>query len=226
MKIKLVVATRVSEETFFQQTAMGRSLLTRKPSLFELRLFANNTRGLPSVYNEVIQECASDPATLVFAHDDVHLLDFFWCQRVQEGLAHFDIIGLAGNKRRVPQQPSWAFINTQFTWDTRDHLSGVVGHGKGFPPSNLSYFGPPRQRVKLLDGLFLAAQSTTLIQHNLFFDEDFLFHFYDLDFCRQAEEKSLSCGTWDLSVIHESGGNFGSLTWRKAYQHYLTKWSE
>ena len=226
MKIKLVVASRASEETFFQQTAMGRSLLACKPSLFELRLFASNTRGLPSVYNQVIQECASDPATLVFAHDDVHLLDYFWYQRVQDGLAHFDIIGLAGNRRRVPQQPSWAFINTQFTWDTRDHLSGVVGHGKGFPPSNLSYFGPPRQKVKLLDGLFLAARSSTLLQHNLLFDEDFLFHFYDLDFCRQAEEKSLSCGTWDLSVIHESGGNFGSVAWRTAYERYLSKWKE
>ncbi len=226
MKIKLVIATRESENNFFVKTATGRSLAFNKPSFIELKLFANNSRGLPSVYNEAIKECAENPATLVFAHDDLHILDYLWYSRVKEGLSNFDIVGLAGNKRRVPKQPSWAFVDSKFTWDVRDNLSGIVGHGKGFPPSNLSVFGPPRQKVKLLDGLLLAVESETLIKNNLFFDENFNFHFYDLDFCRQAEQKELSCGTWDLSLIHESGGSFGSEGWRMAYQRYLEKWKE
>jgi len=60
----------------------------------------------------------------------------------------------------------------------------------------------------------------------LFFDEKFEFHFYDLDICRQAEIKGLSCGTWDLSLIHESRGNFRSEGWQIAYQRYLEKWKE
>jgi hypothetical protein len=226
LKIKLVIATRESENNFFVKTATGRSLAFNKPSFIELKLFANNSRGLPSVYNEAIKECAENPATLVFAHDDLHILDYLWYSRVKEGLSNFDIVGLAGNKRRVPKQPSWAFVDSKFTWDVRDNLSGIVGHGKGFPPSNLSVFGPPRQKVKLLDGLLLAVESETLIKNNLFFDENFNFHFYDLDFCRQAEQKELSCGTWDLSLIHESGGSFGSEGWRMAYQRYLEKWKE
>jgi hypothetical protein len=224
MKIKLVVATRESESNFFSKTATGRSLSFFKPSFLELKLFANNSTGLPTIYNKAIKECDGNSSTIVFAHDDLHLLDYFWCSRVKDGLSKFDIIGLAGNKRRVPNQPSWAFIDTKFTWDARENLSGVVGHGKSFPPSNLSIFGTPRQQVKLLDGLLLATESEKLLKNELFFDERFDFHFYDLDFCRQAEEKGLSCGTWDLSLIHESGGSFGSEGWRIAYQKYLQKW--
>lgn len=226
MKIKLVIATRELEKNFFSKTATGRSLAFNKPSFIELKLYANNSRGLPSVYNEAIKECVENPATLVFAHDDLHILDYLWYSRIKDGLSIFDIVGLAGNKRRVPKQPSWAFVDSKFTWDAFENLSGIVGHGKGFPPSNLSFFGKPRQKVKLLDGLLLAVKSETLIENNLFFDENFTFHFYDLDFCRQAEQKGLSCGTWDISLIHESVGQVGSEGWRMAYQRYLEKWTE
>ncbi|WP_171940789.1 hypothetical protein [Herbaspirillum rubrisubalbicans] len=225
MKIRLVVATRQSEANFFSNTATGRSVFFN-PSFIDLKLFSNNQKGLPELYNQIIRESENDPATLVFAHDDLHILDFFWCSRLKEGLKNFDVIGLAGNKRRVPNQPSWAFIDNKFTWDNPENLSGVVGHGYSFPPSNLSIFGTPRQKVLLLDGLLLAAESQTLIANSLFFDERFSFDFYDLDFCRQAEEKNVSCGTWDLALIHESGGRFGSDAWMKSYQKYMEKWKE
>jgi len=227
MKIKLVVATRLSREDFFVKTATGRSLAFNYPSFIDLRLYPNNTRGLSSIYNEVIMECKDDPATLVFAHDDLHLLDFFWFFRVIDGLENFDIVGLAGNRRRFPRQPSWYFLDDNLTTpDNPENLSGVVGHGRTFPPSNLTVFGIPRQRVLLLDGLFLASHSKTLLENELFFDERFDFHFYDLDFCRQAEMKGLSCGTIDLSLIHESYGLAGSKEWRASYQTYLEKWGE
>jgi hypothetical protein len=226
MRFKLVVATRESEDNFYKKTATGRSILFNKPSTLELKLFANNTKGLPTVYNEAIKECVGNPATIIFAHDDLHILDYFWRSRVKEALSKFDIMGIAGNKRRLPMQPSWAVIDSKFTWDTSENLSGVVGHGKSFPPSKLNVYGRPGQRVKLLDGLLLAAESETLLKNNLFFDEKFDFHFYDLDFCRQAEERGLSCGTWDLSLIHESGGSFGSENWKIAYHKYLEKWKE
>lgn len=224
MKIKLVVASRSTEADFYKNTATGRSLSFNKPAFLELRLFASNTEGLPTVYNQVIKESIADPATIVFAHDDIHFLDFYWCSRIKEGLRNFDVVGLAGNRRRIPKQPSWAFIDKNWTWDKPENLSGVVGHGKSFPPSNLSIFGEPRQKVMLLDGLLLAADSKTLIEKNLFFDELFKFHFYDLDFCRQAELKNISCGTWDLSLIHESGGSFGSEAWNASYEKYIDKW--
>jgi hypothetical protein len=224
--VKVVCATRESPERFYTATATGRSLALYRVAPRDVLLFANNTRGLPAVYNEAIASCALEPAVLVFVHDDVHLCDFYWQSKLLQGLARFDVVGLAGNKRRVPRQPAWAFVDDKFTWDAREHLSGVVGHGKAFPPSNLSIFGQPGQQVKLLDGVFLAARSSVLIERGVRFDERFAFHLYDMDFCRTCEEAALQLGTWSISLIHESGGNFGSASWRAGYAAYLDKWGE
>jgi hypothetical protein len=221
---RFVVATRVTRENFFASTATGRSLALYKYDFLQLRLFPENQRGLPAIYNTAIEEARTDPAILVFIHDDVHLLDYFWFERVQRSLDNFQLVGLAGNKRRVPNQPGWAFVDDKLTWDRPENLSGVVGHGKTFPPANLSIFGKPNQEVKLLDGLMLAARSSTFIDNDIRFDESFDFHFYDLDICRQAELKAVTMGTCGLPVIHESGGSFGSEGWRRGYQKYLEKW--
>jgi len=224
MKIRLVIATRLSEKDFFEKTATGRSISIRRPEFVEVRLFINNRLGLPILYNQAIFESIDNPAILIFIHDDIHVLDYYWFNKVIDALNNFQVIGLAGNKRRVKKQPSWAFIDDSFTWDQKDNLSGIIGHGDKFPPNNLSIYGEPRQKVKLLDGLLLAVNSKTLINNNIYFDEIFDFNFYDMDICRQAEIKKITCGTWDISVIHESGGNFGSEGWVLAYKKYLNKW--
>jgi hypothetical protein len=222
--IRFIVATRETSDSFATHTALGRSLSLYGYDFVQLRLFCENRRGLPELYNIAIEEAKSDPAILVFVHDDVHLLDYFFAERVLRSLEQFQLLGLAGNKRRVPGQPSWAFVDDQLTWDLPENLSGVVGHGTTFPPTNLSVFGQPGQEVKLLDGLLLVARSQTFVDHDLRFDESFDFHFYDMDLCRQAESKAVSMGTFALPVIHESGGRFGSEGWRKGYQSYLDKW--
>jgi hypothetical protein len=33
-------------------------------------------------------------------------------------------------------------------------------------------------------------------------------------------------GTIPLSIIHESGGSFGSEDWKQSYQKYLEKWGQ
>lgn len=223
LKIRLVVATRQSQNDFFNSTATGRSFSLYKFPFMETRIFPNNKAGLPEVYNVAIEESINDPAMLVFAHDDLHMLDYHWVDRLGMSLQQFQIVGLAGNKRRVAKQPAW-FLDEHFTWDSPENLSGIIGHGKAFPPSNLSSYGPPHQEVKLLDGLLLACLSKTLIDSNLRFDERFDFDFYDLDFCRQAEEKKIRMGTCALSVMHESVGNYASEQWRQAYDLYLDKW--
>lgn len=224
--IRLVCGTRSSRDRFSTDTALGRSLklYAHLPDV-ELQLFDNNARGLPSIYNAAIEDAKQNPAILVFVHDDVWLQDFFWTERVRESLARFDVVGLAGNLRRVARQPSWAFT-PEFQWDDRQYLSGTVGHGKGFPCDNASTFGPSGQECKLLDGLLLGVDSETLARSNLCFDEQFAFHFYDLDFCRQAELKRLRMGTWPISVVHESGGAFGTPSWREGYKRYFEKYGD
>ncbi|MBM4233097.1 MAG: hypothetical protein FJ160_02810 [Gammaproteobacteria bacterium] len=229
MQFTLVVATRATQEAFLTDTALGRCLQKQQPHGVELRLFAENTAGLPEIYNSVIEEHIGQSRIMVFLHDDIHLLDFYWTHRLQAGLQAFDVVGLAGNVRRVPRQPGWAFVRDadgKRRWDDPENLSGVVAHGKHFPPNIWSVFGSPRKKVLLLDGLLLAVHSETLARSGLRFDPRFRFHFYDMDFCRRAEQLALSCGTWDLSVMHESGGNFASADWQAAYESYLLKWGE
>ena len=66
-------------------------------------------------------------------------------------LESFDVIGVAGNRRRAPRQISWAFLESR-AWDERENLSGTLAHGdtrqsvclsemvgdEGFEPPTLS----------------------------------------------------------------------------------------
>ncbi len=224
-KFRIVCATRESEARFATHTALGRSLAQLRYPFVELRLFAANAIGLPQLYNTALREAAQDPAILVFIHDDVWLMDLFWPNHLFQGLRAFDVVGLAGNRRRVPGQPAWRFTDAALTRDDRENLSGIVAHGRTWPPDYVSYYGQPYQQVSLLDGLLLACRSTTLLSKGIFFDERFDFHFYDLDLCRQAEQHGLRLGTWSISALHASDGTFDSPAWRAAYARYLEKWT-
>jgi hypothetical protein len=224
IKFRFVCATRETREDFPIKTALGRSLAAYRYPFVQLRLFPSNSNGLPMLYNTALREAADDPAILIFVHDDVLMCDLFWPNTVFSGLRAFDILGVAGNRRRLPNQPSWFFTDAQLNRDTAENLSGVVAHGTTFPPENVSVYGPPCQQVKLMDGLMMIAKSETLLSKNIRFDERFDFHFYDMDFCRQAEEQNLRMGTWTISLIHRSGGAFGTPGWRAAYAKYLEKW--
>jgi GT2 family glycosyltransferase len=224
--ILIVCATRASQKEFLAETALGRSLEPwyRAPHV-ELMLFEHNSLPLGTVYNEAIESPLAKGKHLVFVHDDVQLADFDWPEKIIAGLRKWHVLGLAGNRRRVRAQPAWCFVDLRWTWDDLANLSGTVGHGHG-GAQNISRYGRAPRRCVLLDGLLLAANSTTLLDHGLRFDPQFAFHFYDLDFCRQAQARGLVMGTWPIQVVHGSGGHFGTEVWRKTYQLYLQKYGE
>jgi len=223
-KFRMVCATRHTVESFQTDSALGQSLALGEYPGTELRLFPNNTAGLPANYNVALREAAADPAVLIFVHDDVYLCDFFWQTHVLASLEKFDILGLAGNRRRLPRQANWVYVDDKETADEIQNLSGAVAHGLMFPSNNVCLYGPADQEVKLLDGVMLIARSETLISNEVFFDERFDFHHYDMDFCRTAEARNLRIGTTTVSVVHESEGNFKSDAWHRSYAKYLDKW--
>lgn len=227
LTIRVVCGTRLSEPEFHERSALGRSLRVAYGDLptIELALYPGGNPGLPQVYNRAIRDAAARaPATLLFVHDDVHLVDLFWPDRLHLALEQFQIVGVIGNRRRVPRQPGWAFKDEWFTVEDRQHLSGLIAHGAGFPaPVNrLGTLGP----CKLLDGVFLAARSATLIDNGLYFDETFDFNCWDLDFCRQAEAKGITMGTAPIGIVHESSGKFRTAAWTEAFRKYLDKWGD
>ena len=224
-KMVLVVATRLSEEEFHEQSATGKSFKLIQPAGVELKLFANNSLGLPALYNSVIEEYLTQDVVLVFAHDDLHFLDWFWPAHLCRGLDSYALVGIVGNRLRHPMQPSWAFLDHLGTWDKKENLSGSIAHGNHYPPETFADFGPVGE-VKLLDGVFLAVNTETFRKSGLRFDEQFDFHFYDLDLCRRAEQLNLKAGTVAVSLMHESKGSFNNQSWLNAYKAYIAKWGE
>jgi Glycosyltransferase like family len=225
-QFRFVVATREKREDFATKTMTGRMLAFYNYPFVEVALYPENTTGLSTIYNREIEKAKDNPAILVFAHDDIYLTDFYWPNQILNGLKQFDVLGVAGNKRWIPGQPSWAFKEIKdgkLVWDDKENLSGIVAHGDGFPPKNLSKYGPTGQPVELLDGLILIAESKKLIETGVRFDERFDFHFYDLDFCRAARSKNLKLGTWPIATVHKSGGNYNNEAWKKRYKLFCEK---
>lgn len=226
LTVEVISATRMTEQAFWQDSALGQSLKTHmtNDSRIAVRVAYENSRGLPEIFNACIAKAEED-AVLVFVHDDVWLDQPDFVEAVLTGLNQFDVIGVAGNRRRLPKQPAWPFINTQFVWDDKQYLSGKVGHGQ-HASGEVSDYGVVPAACELMDGVFFATRKATLAKYQVVFDTQFDFHFYDLDFCRSARNAGMTLGTWHIQLTHQSGGAFGSESWQRHYQQYLQKWQE
>lgn len=230
LPLRVICATKKTREEFLSESPTGQTLLRFSDvTPVELILHTRNTKGLSELYNVAIEEAISSPCILVFMHDDIEILDFFWGERVRQGLSKFDILGLAGNSRRKPFQPSWFFAEfdeERLIQDNKENFSGSVGHFNASTGKNdIGVYGDVGKRCELLDGLFLAAESKKLNTTNTKFDSIFRFHFYDMDFCRTADRNGLSMGTIGLSVVHHSAGSFDA-KWKSVYTHYIEKWQD
>lgn len=221
--IDIISATRLSSQDFWNKSALGQSLkrLSGDPRI-RARIAFRNRKGLSEVYNAQIAAPDRHEA-LVFMHDDVWIDDAQFADRVLEGLARYDVIGVAGNRRRLPFQPAWAFVDIMFNGDALENLSGMVAHGPK-PHGELSVFGDTPSDCELLDGVFMAARASALLNNDVKFDPLFKFHLYDMDFCRTARARGLSMGTWPILLTHQSPGAFGSPSWTDQYRIYLEKW--
>ena len=89
-----------------------------------------------------------------------------------------------------------------------------------------SFFGSCPAECELLDAVLLAVNTAKIVDRKVLFDPLFKFHFYDLDFSRQARQAGLKLGTWPIAITHQSVGAVGSASWHEGYQQYLLKWNE
>lgn len=221
--IEIVSATRKTANEA-QKTPLGQSI-SRLQTAFnlELALYAENSAGLPEVYNNEIGD-GDDNAILVFVHDDVWIEDAYLDYTLENALRVFDVVGIAGSRRRLPRQETWCLSSVDpMVFDTQ-YLSGRIGHGAG-PTGGVVRFGPVGVECQLLDGVLLAARRGTLRRAGVRFDERFTFHHYDIDFCRTATKAGLKLGTWTIPITHESVGSLDD-RWRAAREVYLAKWPD
>lgn len=220
MAVQLISATRSTQAEFAQATWLGASL---QRLAFDARIRAQvafeNRAGLPLVYNAGLAACG-DEDIAVFVHDDVRLDDFHLADRLAEALQRYDVVGVVGNRRRLPGQPGWGFVDDHGRWDATENLCGAVAHGAA---GRVTRFGDAPADCELLDGLLLAARVDRLRAAGVQFDARFRFHLYDLDFCRSCRAAGLRLGAWPLAVTHQSAGNFDA-SWREALPVYFGKW--
>lgn len=224
-KVRVVSATRMDEKTFWKSSALGLSLTSWKfdPRL-TLDIAFENRRGLPAVYNAALAGADKADAVL-FVHDDVWLDDPQWVDKVLVALRRYDVVGLAGNRRRVRDQVAWLYLRMEDGkfWLDGENLSGAVAHGRN-PGGEVSIFGPTPMACELLDGVFIAMRNDVAARSRVRFDERFDFHFYDLDLCRTARRAGLSIGTWPIAITHQSTGAFISTGWQDGLARYRRKW--
>ena len=222
-EIMLVCATRMSREAFKKSAQLSTSIkkLRTSTKMVTSKITYQNRQGLGTIYHRYLKTRHADKI-LVFVHDDVRIEDLFLVEKLNEALKTFDVVGLAGNKEPDVNYLSW--------FDLRSPLTGSVAHvfGKASPLRRetifVSSYGPTPEECGLLDGLFIAVNTETILSCDVKFDEQFGFHFYDLDFSRSCLRKGLRLGTWPIWVVHKSGGSFNSPQWKKAAKLYRDKW--
>jgi hypothetical protein len=229
--VRIISATTKDRNNFEQYSLLGRSLLNFPScSRLELNIFFSNygekRLGLSEIYNRFLHEEYKEEI-LLFVHDDVFINDWHIVHRLNDAVRYYDVVGIVGNTNPDFDEPSW-----NLAWDRVKYPNGL--QPDEYKAGTLchinqggiirSYYGETPQTCKLLDGLFLALDTERILESSIKFDEQFDFHFYDLDFCRACLSKNLILGTWPIAVTHDISADFNSPEWISAKEKYLLKW--
>jgi GT2 family glycosyltransferase len=220
-KLIIVVCTKTGSIQDFVGRPIQKSLQLHHDQNngdIDIKIFPNNTRGLSTVYNEVLKDPKNRGKIALFVHDDVELEDLF----LLEKLIHspYSITGVAGARsfNKKSQLAAW-------------HLSApredYVGEAAHFNSGKVwtTVFGPTKSRALVLDGLFLSCKIDNLVDKEVYFDEDFNFHFYDIAFCLRANQKGVTCGVLPIRVVHHGlGDSMNSEEWKKSNELFKQKY--
>ena len=220
-QLLIVSATRHQEDAFWSDSLLGRSLARQAHAGYGHCISYANTSPLALAYNRGLDQ-APDASVVVFCHDDLWLGDEPLTPQLAEALERFDLVGVAGNRRRHAGAQAWWLKPDGSAWDW-PNLVGGLRHGSP-GAAQLQTYGPSPAPASLLDGVFLAGRAGQLRGAGLRFDPTFPFHLYDLDLCRSAETASLRLGVWPLDLIHASGGAAFSRSWKACVVLYRQKW--
>jgi len=223
-----IVACSISKHPDACQTKIFKSLKKineHSNTKIELKIRGNNTKiGLPQYYNECLDTYGKMCDYMILVHDDVEFVNMDLSYQIEEGMKKYDILGVAGCLN-----PQIKDINLWHTMADRKHLKGFAGHT--WEGSNnellLTVFGPSPSRVALIDGVFMVLNTKKVLETKTRFDENLMFHHYDMDFCNTCNMNKLKIGTWPIMVDHSSPGlrNFTE-DWKKSNEYFKNKWNK
>lgn len=227
----IVTASRYSKHDFHKKALIAHLYDIQEREDFIFYPFLDNTKGLPTVYNQAL-DLFSDSSCIIFVHDDVVIEDQFLFHKIFDLFNNQDIgvVGLAGATNFEPH-PKYGCYWHLCSKDRQTDLSGSVNHfTKGVTPENFhshpsyqSVYGFTPKRCLVMDGLFLAVCPKKL--NGARFDEQFQFHHYDLDFCLTCNSKRVKMSTSSIKVTHASGGESGlGNEWLESNKKFMAKW--
>ena len=220
-KLLVVICTRAGTLDMFATRPIYHSLRKQceaNPNI-DFFLFKENAQGLSKCYNEILKNPEHKDTTALFVHDDVILDDMFLYEKLIN--SPYSVTGLAGAKtfNKNSDKLAWHLAALQHA-----HV-GEVSHCNKNGEVWTTCFGPTKSRALTLDGLFLSCKVKDLVEKELYFDEDFDFHFYDIAFCLRANEKEVTCGVLPIHVIHFGlGDSMITPEWEQAQEKFKTKY--
>ena len=222
--MEIVSATSCSRGHFMELYPLAESLKRIGFAGFYDGIKFDNKDSLANVYNERIEKSGAD--ILIFVHDDVFIEDVFFKEQVEEGLGHFSVLGIIGNRRIMPYQATWHH-HKQGENVVEDSTFWSGSYGQGACPffSHITRYGDSKKECELLDGVFLAAYKQDLLDHNIRFDTDprFSFHMYDVIFSIKVRQVGLTLGTWPISTTHRTVKYYDSV-WAQAANDYIEEY--
>lgn len=231
MMENIVIVTATSEKDD-QESILYKSLFDGqvcKPVFKNLgyRSQVNNKEHLAKVYNHYL-DTIKDAKYIIFCHDDISIEDSKLYEKIDKAIGDdspYTICGVAGNTQaRIQEKNLWHLMGN------KDSMSGAVAHytGKDATKCFMTNFGVTPQRCILLDGIFLAVNVDKINEVGLRFDENYPtgFHFYDIDFCLEANKKGLKMTTWPIWIVHMSHGltDINNEDWNKNNEYFKNKW--
>jgi len=187
-----------------------------------LKVFYNNKKPLLEVLLSVKKECASHgrPPNVVFMHDDLHIVDIDFREKIIAGFEIFDYFGVRGSNMMLVDNPRWH----QTPVCNRKSNHGLMEHQTPNGQRYMTAFGPYPAACPIFDGVFMAFKWDVFkeLKNVPEFDG---FHLYDIELCTQAWDKGYKGGVMGIHLFHESRGE-GILTddWNKYAKVYSDRW--
>lgn len=187
---------------------------------------ANNKIGLAKAYNrQLVPENLIKHDIVLFVHDDVFIDDMKLRGKLYVAMEtlKYDIVGLAGTSALKIGKPAlWHQMSTRETW------SGAVSHPIDKSTQlAVTSFGPWPKRCLVLDGLFLAVNLARVLEVGWKFNEDYMYHHYDISSCLDANKLKLKMGTYPINTTHSSPGlrDINDTAFQKSQDIFLSNYS-
>ena len=171
--------------------------------LDKTHFITENITGLGKAYNKFLFD-HPEYDHVVFVHDDVSIEDNLIFEKLQAEHTYYDIIGVAGGiNPKITAPALWHLMCGGFG----PNLRGFAGH---YLPNDertmITNFGPSPDRVAIIDGVLMSINVNSIRKVKWKFNENYMFHHYDISSCLDANELKLKIGVAPIYINHASPG--------------------